>query len=312
VHLFSTRSPESVVLEELGVAIHGQGFATRSVTDDLAGEYPLGDSQLFNIGLLHTSLDGRPGHETYAPCTLDGLRSRGYRYWALGHVHKREVVAEDPWIVFPGNLQGRHARETGPKGCSLVTVEDGRVQQVEFRPLDLVRWVTSVVDLTGAGSLAEVYERVSGELTAALGEAEGRFVASRIRLAGSCPVHAKLRADREQLVNECRALASGIPGNDLWVEKVVIDTRPRESEATALARDDAFGGLLRSIRDLELDPQGLSDLAGELTDLAAKLPVELRAGEDAFDPMEPAVLRDCLDDVKELLLERLLRQGGAK
>jgi hypothetical protein len=127
-----------------------------------------------------------------------------------------------------------------------------------------MRWANCLVDLTGAGSLAEVYERVRGELTAAVDEAEGRLAASRIRLAGSCPVHAKLRADREQLVNECRALASGIAANDLWVEKVLIDTRPAQSEATVLARDDAFGGLLRSIRDLELDPRGVSDLAAKL------------------------------------------------
>jgi predicted phosphodiesterase len=312
VHLFSTRSPESVVLDAFGVAIHGQGFPTRSVTEDLARAYPLGDSQLFNIGLLHTSLDGRPGHQPYAPCTLDGLRSRGYQYWALGHVHKREVVAENPWVVFPGNAQGRHAREAGPKGCLLVTVEDGQVQKVEFRALDVVRWVTCAADLTGVGSLDEVYERVSGELRAAVGEAEGRLVASRIRLAGACPVHGRLRSDREQLVNECRALATGIAANNLWVEKVVIDTCQAESEVTALGRDDAFGGLLRSIRDLELDPQRLSDLASDFADLAAKLPVELRAGEDAFDPMQPALLRGYLEDVKALLLERLLRQGGAE
>ena len=93
VHLFSTRAPETVVLDRLGVAVHGQGFATRAVTDDLTRAYPPARSDLFNIGLLHTSLDGRPGHEPYAPCTLEGLRSRGYQYWALGHVHQQEVVS---------------------------------------------------------------------------------------------------------------------------------------------------------------------------------------------------------------------------
>ena len=116
VRLFATRSPERVVLDDLAVAIHGQGFANRAVTDDLSQAYAQGDPQLFNIGLLHTCLDGKPGHEPYAPCSIDGLRSKGYQYWALGHVHAREVVCRDPWIIFPGNIQGRHIRETGDVG----------------------------------------------------------------------------------------------------------------------------------------------------------------------------------------------------
>src|SRR5690554_5608822 len=96
VKAFSTHSPETAFVEELSVAIHGQGFVSRAVTDDLSQAYPPGDAQLFNIGLLHTCLDGKPGHEPYAPCTVSGLRSKGYQYWALGHVHKREEVSREP------------------------------------------------------------------------------------------------------------------------------------------------------------------------------------------------------------------------
>ena len=312
VHVFSTRAPETVVLEQLGVAIHGQGFPTRAVSDDLTQEYPLADPDLFNIGLLHTSLDGRPGHESYAPCSINGLRSRGYQYWALGHVHKREVVSEDPWIVFPGNTQGRHAREIGSKGCSLVTVEDGRVTGVEHRTLDVVRWSVCAVDLTEATILDEVYDRVANALADAVGEADGRLVATRLRLEGASPVHTRLRAAREQVINECRSLAGSVGSGDLWVEKVVFDTRRAESEEAALARDDAFGGLLRSIRDLEADPARLAKLGEEVADLSSKLPLELRSGEDAFEPSDPDYIRESLDDVKALLLERLLNEGPAE
>jgi DNA repair exonuclease SbcCD nuclease subunit len=312
VHVFSTRAPETVVLEQLGVAIHGQGFPTRAVSDDLTQEYPLADPDLFNIGLLHTSLDGRPGHESYAPCSINGLRSRGYQYWALGHVHKREVVSEDPWIVFPGNTQGRHAREIGSKGCSLVTVEDGRVTGVEHRTLDVVRWSVCAVDLTDATILDEVYDRVANALADAVGEADGRLVATRLRLEGASPVHTRLRAAREQVINECRSLAGSVGSGDLWVEKVVFDTRRAESEEAALARDDAFGGLLRSIRDLEADPTRLAKLGEEVADLSSKLPLELRSGEDAFEPSDPDYIRESLDDVKALLLERLLNEGPAE
>jgi DNA repair exonuclease SbcCD nuclease subunit len=317
VHLFSTRAPETRVLEPLGVAVHGQGFASRAVTDDLSRAYPPPRTDLFNIGLLHTSLDGRPGHEPYAPCTLDGLRSRGYQYWALGHVHQHEIVAREPWIVFPGITQGRHARETGPKGCCLVEVENGQVQGVTHHSLDLVRWTDCPVDLTDAATTAEVYDRVSRALAGvAEGAAGGRLAAVRLRLRGPCAVHAGLRAEREQVINECRALAITQGAADLWVEKVLIETIATQSAAEALARDDAFGGLLRSLRDLEPNAGGYADLTADLTadlmDLAAKLPAELRTGEDPFDPLAPQFLHDCLDDVKDLLLARLLNHGGAE
>jgi len=307
LHRFSTRAPESIRLEELGVVIHGQGFATRAVSEDLSARYPLADPALFNIGLLHTALDGRAGHAPYAPCTLDGLRSRGYDYWALGHVHRREVVAEDPWVVFPGNLQGRHARETGAKGCSLVEVDGGRLVRVEHRPLDLVRWSVCDVDLTEICHLDEVYDRVGRALAAALTAADGRLVAARVRLRGGCALHNQLRADPERVTNECRALAETMAAGEIWIEKLVLDTERAVSETAALARDDAFGGLLRSIRDLDLDAGRLAALRVELADLSAKLPPELRAEPEALNPEDPEYIRSCLEDVKALLLERLLR-----
>jgi DNA repair exonuclease SbcCD nuclease subunit len=126
-------------LEAPGVAIHGQSFADQAVPQDLSKDYPHPIDGMFNIGLLHTSAEGYAAHARYAPCDVQRLKSHGYDYWALGHVHERQHLSEDPWIVFPGNLQGRHVGETGPKGASLVTVVGNRVQSVEHRVLDVFR-----------------------------------------------------------------------------------------------------------------------------------------------------------------------------
>ena len=306
VTLFSTRKPQRVVLDDLHVGICGQGFATRAVTDDLSEAYPQGDPQLFNIGLLHTCLDGKPGHEPYAPCSVDGLRSKGYQYWALGHVHKREEVSQDPWIVFPGNIQGRHIRESGPKGCTLVTVENQEIAEVEHRDLDVMRWSLCELDVSASETMDDLYEKVREGLQSALDAAEGRPVAARLILQGACSAHSTLHADRERWTQEYRALATGLSGAGIWLEKVSIKTRPSVSFDEALERDDALSGLLRAIRDMELDASALDDLTDDISALRQKLPAELLGGDDPYDPTKPETLKESLEDIKELLVNRLL------
>ena len=115
VRFLSAKRPETVLIDDLGVAIHGQGFAQRAVREDLLPSYPPACKGLFNIGILHTAATGREGHEPYAPCNVEGLLAKEYDYWALGHVHRREILYENPWMVFPGNIQGRHVNESGPR-----------------------------------------------------------------------------------------------------------------------------------------------------------------------------------------------------
>jgi exonuclease SbcD len=306
VTMFSTRIPEQVILDDLDVAIYGQGFATRAVTDDLSQAFPQGDPQLFNIGLLHTCLDGKPGHEPYAPCTVDGLRSKGYQYWALGHVHRREEVSRDPWIVFPGNIQGRHIREAGPKGCTLVAVDNSEVAEVTHRDLDVLRWSFCEVDVTGCETVDDVYERIRDALQKTSDSAEGRPVAARLSLHGSSSSHSRLHAEIEHWTQEYRALASAIGGAGIWLEKVALKTQPSISVDSILARDDALGGLLRGIQSMELDAAALEELANEMISLRQKLPAEMLSGEDRYDPTDPQQLREALEDIKELLVNRLI------
>jgi exonuclease SbcD len=306
VRVLSTRKSETVVLEELEVAIHGQGFASAAVSDDLAATYPAAVPHLFNIGLLHTSLDGRPGHAPYAPCTVDGLRSRGYQYWALGHVHQREVVSQDPWIVFPGVLQGRHARETGAKGATLVTIRDCEVAEVQHCDLDVLRWAVCPVDASGADTAVEVIDRVGRVLEREVAEADGRTVAARLILEGACAAHAELLASPERWINECRTLAVGFGEGAVWIEKVKLRIRRLDEGRDPFSEHDALGSLLRSIRDLEADDAELSELAEGFTDLRRKLPAELFEDGEALDPIDPEQLRGMLGEVKDLLLARLL------
>ncbi|MBI2570137.1 MAG: DNA repair exonuclease [Candidatus Schekmanbacteria bacterium] len=316
VRVFAERKPETMILEELGIAIHGQSFAAPHVPEDLSAAYPSPRPGLLNVGVLHSSLDGRPGHDVYAPCTSAGLRGRGYDYWALGHVHRWEIVAADPWIVFPGNVQGRHARETGPKGCALVTVDDGRVAAVERRELDVVRWAEVAVDSTGCRVATELLDRAQVEMRAALGAAGGRPVVARVVVTGASALRDSLVVHDEKWRQELRAAAADVGRDRLWIEKVRVEAMPAaaagdgQSEGAAAAAEAAVGAGAPALRELlaalsqddaEGDDEVIAELVQELAPLRNRLPAELAGGVGALDLTSPDLLRQTLREARALL-----------
>lgn len=301
VRELSTHHPETVEFAKLGVAVHGQGFAHRAVTDDLSKAYPAPLPGLLNVGLLHTSADGRPGHEPYAPCRLERLIERGYDYWALGHVHKREVLAETPWVVFPGNLQGRHARETGPKGATLITASGGRVVAVEPRVLDVARWDLREVDVTEGMHLDDVLESARRAVESAREVAEAMPLAVRLVLRGTSGLALQDAAVEAEL--------RGIVGaqGDAWLERIVVETQPPAALGALRERDDGLGQLLSALtKGSEGDEELRSQIEAALADLRGKLPDVLREREELLRLEGPDAIRELLADVQRTLVPRLL------
>ncbi|WP_237213863.1 metallophosphoesterase family protein [Falsiroseomonas oryziterrae] len=270
VREFSARRPETILLRDLGIALHGQSFASREVPEDLSAGYPDPIAGLLNIGVLHTSADDPGEHATYAPCTPERLRDKGYDYWALGHIHIRRVLHEGhPWIVFPGNLQGRHAKETGAKGCTLVTVEDGRIAEVAHRSLDVLRWAALEVDATEAEE-AELLDRLSAVVRAALAEAEGRPLLARLTLRGETDLHPVLPDRLDELVAHAAGAAIEAGGR-LWIEKVQLRTR-----APARLSADALEPLRRAFLAALEDREVADPLRAELDALRQRVPAPAR------------------------------------
>jgi DNA repair exonuclease SbcCD nuclease subunit len=290
VHVFSARKPETFLLKELGVALHGQSFRQRDVTDNLAAVYPEPVDGAFNIGVLHTGMGGMGDHANYAPCTVDDLVSKGYDYWALGHVHHSAVHNENPHVVFPGNLQGRHVRETGPKGAYLVSVRDREI--VESGPLhtDVVRWAHLQVRIDGCDRVAEALERVRQAVEEAIhAGADGRLLACRIELTGRTNIHDHLLISTEHLLAEARAAALGFGDAAAWIERVVVSTESVLDPAALAGREDALGELHRMLGDAAADPELLSLLDKDFSELARKLPSEVR--DEIDDPALNAVVQ---------------------
>jgi exonuclease SbcD len=305
VRELSARKPETFVLERLGVAVHGQSFGAREVSDDLASRYPAPVPGCFNVGLLHTSLDGREGHAVYAPTTLSVLKARGYDYWALGHVHAHEIVSTDPYVVYPGNLQGRHARETGPKGAVVLSVEGGRVLELLHEPLDVVRWAVCRVDASAASDVPDVLDRAREALRAAIAGADGRMLAVRVLLEGATRAHAALVREGAALIELLRVCALDVAPEAVWLEKVLLRTSGQAEGARLAERKDALGELMDELAAAGRDEAGRAALLAALSDLRKKLPADALRGDDAV-ALDDAFVAGLLPDVRELLLAALL------
>ncbi len=309
LHVLTDSRPETRVLADLGVALHGQSFATAAVTADLAASYPDPIAGCFNLGLLHTSLDGRPGHDPYAPTTLDVLRGKGYDYWALGHVHAAEVVCREPWVVYPGNTQGRHIREAGSKGCALVTVEDGEITHQTIA-LDVMRWETLTLDIGDLPDQEALLEAATLGLRQRLADVGDRVLAARVQLRGEGPLHRLLAARSDTVEQELRNFALQASNGRAWLEKIEFRTRPPLDLDRIAKRDDPVGLLVRELREIAADPALLRAVAEEaLSDLLRKLPVDLRA---AARLDEVADLSDLLGEVESDLLARLAGEEGGE
>ena len=310
VHRFTTARPETVPLEDIGVVLHGQGFARPEVTKNLVLNYPPAKKGFYNIGVLHTSATGRQGHEPYAPCKIQDLTSKAYDYWALGHIHKREILLDAPWIIFPGNIQGRHIRETGPKGCTLVTVEDNGSTIVEEVPLDVIRWAQIDIDVTGSDTGDEVMAETRSVMEEAMADSDGRLLAARVTITGTCRAHEVLNTQHERWVNQIRAEATDLGGSGVWIEKVNIKTNLPVDLEKLSSSESPIGDLLRFINKIEEDHAELSDLAAALSELKSRLPFDLRHGEDAVDLESPESLRDIIADAKQMLLPHLMARSS--
>lgn len=302
VKVFASGAPETEYIDDLGTAIHGQSFEGPAISCNLASNYPKPTPKCLNIGLLHTCA-GRGGHSNYAPCTQDELLNSGYNYWALGHVHNREAIAAGKhWLVFPGNTQGRHIRETGAKGCYVVSVDDLEIKSVDFQPLDVFRWVHCIVDATQATSLEDICNTARAVLDTETKATGGDYFAVRFTITGASEAHYFLQSHSEETDTALRARASEAYPNSIWVENVNIRTSP---PSTPLISSPAAREVLQVADELsELTPW-LQNVRAELADFLNKMPYRVRQGEDFPDINDDAVLSGLVADAKDLLLGRL-------
>ncbi len=307
VHLFPTKRPDTFLLNDLAVAIHGQGFAQQEVREDLSAHYPVRHDGYFNIGVLHTTCGAQEGHDPYAPSNPTSLDAMGYDYWALGHIHKRQELTVDRTpIWYSGNLQGRHIRETGPKGCLLVTVEDGETESVVFHPLDVLRWEVCEVDTARLSTDDEVLGVVLDQIGTLIESNQGRPLATRVRLVGqTAAYHAMLRYG-DQWESELRTEAFSRFDDSVWIENVRMDCQPPGEQRPDDPLDESLFDFARSLSDPGLAAEAWEEVVGEIDKARRLVPTDKRLPSESIDWSDASQVQTLMAEARELLMGRLL------
>lgn len=318
VHTFASGDRAQVVdLPELGLAVHGWSFPTKAVTDDPTRRFGPPVPGRFNIGLLHTNLGGTPGHGNYAPTSVQGLVATGFQYWALGHIHQRSVTERDGCVmVYPGNLQGRHARELAGaegKGATMLTVDACALVSLEHRALDVLRWQAVEADVTDCESLDDCVRAVATRVhDALLGSAASLPVVLRLALVGRTQAHGALLSEAKGL--RASIVASLPTHRPVYLEKVKVKTRaPAVTGADPLA--DPLDRVTAAAQRGHLRAEVSAALMEDLTVQLSKVSLE-HTGEDgelttlslhdyAAAQIEGQNLEDLLDRARATLLHRL-------
>jgi len=295
VYVFS-KNGEAVRVDGKDVVLHGMSFAKPAAPQSLLPHYSPAVSGSINIGLLHTSLAGSSEHDVYAPCSLQDLLNQGYDYWALGHIHKREVHATTPsTVVMPGIPQGRHINEAGPKSITYVTIDANQHVQIEERHTNLVQFERINVDLSGVEKWRGVVERAEEQIGSIFDKAQAGHVIARIHLTGTTTLAMQLRRDADVLAEELRE--AGRRSGSTFIEKVVNETASKAG-GTRSSSAEPITELRQLLQNEGMDRSNVLERTQELLDeLKKKLPPQLR---DRFEAQQ---------DDSGSLIENYLRQG---
>lgn len=309
VSVFDSRGSSTFLIEHLKVALHGRSFKVAATTENLAASYPEPVPGMFNIGVLHTALEGNTAHANYAPCSIEELYAKGYQYWALGHVHEYRVWrGTEAVVVFPGNLQGRNIRETGPRGAVLVNCDETGNIEVERLLVDVLRWALLSVDAADCLDLNDVARAIGRQMEAMLlDEPSGLPVAVRVAVTGKTTAHGELFGLENQLRAEALAHVAALGHDRLWLEKVKVATLAPDEAQFMPDRADALAELQTLLEAAESDPQFLAGLQTDLMGLVGKAPQELQTSVPWFKDIRAGELSALLQEIRPALMAHLAK-----
>lgn len=255
----------SVVKENKTIAeVYGVSFGQKEEFNNLAKKFKRNDKTPFSIGLLHGTIAGNDAHTPYCKFEMDNLRASNLDYWALGHIHKREVLsAQNPTVVYPGNIQGRHFNETGEKGCSLVTVNQGKLVNHDFISLSDIVYEYRSLDVAGLESMSAFFNEINA-LKQELIE-NGKSYLVRLQLSGKTALHSTFakRNEMEQLVSDFNN-ENNYQTSFVYIDRFIPQTTPEIDLEVRKQSSDFIGDLIQRFEHYGKDKASLEALKNNL------------------------------------------------
>ncbi|KHE72791.1 DNA repair exonuclease [Halobacillus sp. BBL2006] len=299
VHVFSSQEVEAIPFykgEEHIANIYGFSYIEREIRKRKVQEYIKKDSPHFHIAMLHGSLESNTEHDVYAPFLMEELYARRMDYWALGHIHQRQVLSEDPPVVYPGNIQGRSKRETGDKGCYFIQL-DGVNHTRTFLPLHSFTYETVTLECENLNSphdLEAVLEQAKAQV-----QQKQKSMMLEVTLLSNNGVLTKWQEEGFldewiEVVNE----AENLEEDWIYIYQVHIEDQPYWEEEELKRGQHFIGELLREI-------DGLTE--EEVMDWLAPLFGHRRALK-YIDQLTPEEVRSEMEFAKVSLVEQLLKR----
>lgn len=307
-------------LGRLSAVVTGMSYAGHAVYENLAASYPVQPElnvkhaelqdgfvqRPYRIGMLHGTVDGRQDHDPYAPCSKQELIEKGYDYWALGHIHKREVLHQSPWIVYPGNLQGRHLKEAAAKGAYVVDVDDDGTAELHFHPLDSVRWHDEQLTIDGVETRQDMMDLLSPYMERLREENAIQLHLVRVTLTGRSGLHRELMsgslcAELEEAWREAELLRVELGDTIVWPVRIRADSHSLVDVAAWRESDHFIGEAVRMAEAITLDDAELERLLAEVVQPLIQQRKLLNWTEGLTMEAKRALLNEALHLVVDLL-----------
>lgn len=309
VVLFGPNEVQQHIVKKDGqevAAVYGVSFGQKEEYDNLAKEFKKSDTTSFSIGLLHGTIAGNEAHTPYCPFDMDTLRASNMDYWALGHIHKRAILSEEnPTVVYPGNIQGRHFNETGVKGCSIVSVDQGKITDHSFAALSDVVYDYVDVNLDGCESLSDftsALDIVKDDLD------KGRSYLLRLRLKGKTELHSTFsdHEEMESLIDEINN-QNNYRQRFIFIDKCINETLPKIDLEERKKSSDFIADLLQRFDDYQSKPAERAELLESILEELNGSRVGRALSETDFKKELQSELEDILDLAKWKSVDGLLQ-----
>lgn len=270
VHLLSGDNVEAVPVEKTGgviATVYGISYQVRDTRENLSLKFQGEAGDSLKIGMLHANVGSRTEHEPYSPCTINDLRSAGMDMWLLGHIHTPDVICKDPFILYPGNIQGRHINEDGPRGCYLITVDADQKISYEFKPLQNIVWKFEEVNIEKCSTLLELVDVLSERSEEGLANLTNgeKGIVSRWRLTGVSPLfHALTISDKIEEVKEVLIERFFIQSPFMFPETIQLSVKPILERSEFLSQESFISDFLRLAEKGKKNNQLKTELLGML------------------------------------------------